>query len=407
MQLSRHVVLLGVVGLHTLASPAPIDSQATDPFDPAIHPKLSTTELTRIGGYDERPAYTFSRITAGAVLSTQEIALVDRLGRDIRVFDLAGNHLRSFGGEGQGPGEFMYLSALQTLAGDRLMAWDRQAKRFSVFTHDGVHVSTATLSRSDIGILWADFAGAFPDGTVVLRHRPNEMALRGEPAGRRIDPTMFVRYSDDGRVMDTLSVVPGPEKYLYHENGQWGLTDRLFERSVVGVILGDHLIDGETSAIALRRTTADGDEAAPLVYQRLPRPVSKAEVEAERDRRIEAVKAAEERRSRAGANALGVSISFADGRLRRLANMEAYSDLPAFRSIAVGSDGLLWIEDYPSPFDQNSRWFMLRDDRILGWIELSQGERFLAAGEGLVLKLLVDEVGVESVVVLRVDRPDA
>lgn len=120
-------------------------AQADDPFDPGGIPRLETSEVVRFGGYDDRPAFTFSSVEAAAVLSGRLVAVVDGQANEVREFDLAGNHVRSFGGRGDGPGEFKFLSAIQPLPGGELAAWDFQTKRVSVFGPDGAHLHTMTV----------------------------------------------------------------------------------------------------------------------------------------------------------------------------------------------------------------------------------------------------------------------
>ena len=397
----RGAVLLGL----TLCAAERVSGQAADPFDPAKLPALQTSEVVRLGGYDERPAFTFSSVPAGAVLSEQQIALVDRQSNQVRLFDLSGNHLRSFGGSGDGPGEFKFLSAIQPLPGGRLVAWDFQTKRISVFDPDGAHLRTMTVRVQPMALAWTQFVGAFPDGSVVLRSDPSVMALRNEPDGYRRESTDFLRYSPDQDRPDTLCAVQGPEKYLYHQDRSWDLEDRLFEREVVGAVMGDTLLCGSTASLDLRRVSMSDPELSNLAYDRPARGVSDAEVEQERKRLIDQAKARQERRGRAMAQALGAFAGGGSVELDRLSRKEAYETRPAFRSIRAGSDGELWIEDYPSPTDSQVRWILLVEGEPVGWLEVGAQETVLAFGHGLLLKRVQDELDVQSVVVQHVAAP--
>lgn len=400
---SRRAVLACLLGALAGAGAHPAQAQVPDPLDPDRLPRLRVTELARIGGYDDREAYTFSSIPSGAVLSDGTVALTDRYSREIRVFDTAGRHLRSFGREGEGPGEFKYLRAIQAIPGDRLAAWDLEAKRLVSFRYDGTHISTKPISMQDTGILWADLVGFFPDGSAVLRHDPNVMALRNTPQGLRREPTSFVRYSPSGNLLDTIAMHLGPEKMLYHQDGNWGLEDRLFERTIFGVIVGDVLITGSSEGGRFARWSASAGPLPPLVLRRPERQLDIGEIERERDRLMEEVRAQEERRSNRSIGELGAAVSFADLKLDRLSRVGSYRTLPAFRSMRAGGSHAFWVEDYPRPSDSTCRWFLVQGGDVTGWIELQAGDELLAAGEGVLLTRVEDEFGVQTVVVHRVD----
>lgn len=378
-------------------------AQTPGTLDPERVPRLRVTELARIGGYDDREAYTFSSIPGGAVLSDGTVALTDRFSREIRVFDTAGRHLRSFGREGEGPGEFKYLRAIQAISGDRIAAWDLEAKRLVTFRYDGTHISTKPISMEDMGILWADLVGFFPDGSAVLRHDPNVMALKNAPQGLRREPTSFVRYSPAGEVLDTVAVHLGPEKMLYRQDSNWGLEDRLFERKTLGAVVGDVLLTGSSEGGEFARWSAGDGPLPPLVLDRPERRVNTREIERERDRLMEEVRAEEERRSGRSMGGLGAAVSFADLKLDRLSKVGSYGTLPAFRSMRAGGRQALWLEDYPRPSDSTRRWFLVQDGAVSGWIELQAGDEFLAAGEGILLTRVEDEFGVQTVVIHRVE----
>ena len=399
--LLRRVLLISLA----LCSPDRASGQAADPFDAATLPRIQTADLLRLGGYDDRPAFTFSSVPAGAVLSDQEVALVDRQANEVRVFDLRGNHVRTFGGRGDGPGEFKFLSALQPLPDHHLAAWDLETKRVTVFDSDGRHIRTMTIQGSPMALGWTEFVGAFPDESVVLRSDPSVMALRNEPDGYRSESTSFVRYFHGEDRPDTLCVLQGPEKYLYHEGRSWDLEDRLFEREVVGAVVDDALLCGTTDRLDLRRVSMSGAEGLHLAFDRPDRAIWDAEVELERERLIKEAKERQERRARAMAQALGASAGSGSVELDRLSKKQAYPTRPAFRSIRAGSDEALWVEDYPSPADSHVRWILLRGGVPVGWLETGADETVLGFGHGLMLKRVQDELGVQTVVVQRVTVP--
>jgi hypothetical protein len=83
------------------------------------------------------------------------IHVLDRQAREVRTFDADGRHLRSFGRQGQGPGEFTSPDAIRILPGGEggeggesggIVIRDQQGARFSVFTAEGEFVSSWPLA---------------------------------------------------------------------------------------------------------------------------------------------------------------------------------------------------------------------------------------------------------------------
>jgi len=251
-------------------------------------------------------------------------------------------------------------------------------------------------------MLWTQFVGAFSDGSVVVRSDPSVAAMRDEPDGYRREPTYFIRYSSSDGHPDTLAAVLGPEKYLYHEGRTWDLEDRLFERAVVGVVIGNTLVCGNTADFNLRRISASGTELPVLAFERPARRVSEDEVAQERQRLTEDLKERQERMpgGKSGILAAGMSVE-----LDRLSKKAAYETRPAFRSMRAGSDGELWVEDYPSPTSREVRWILVVGVNPTGWLEVGVDETVLAFGHGLLVERVKDQLDIETVIIKRVTMP--
>lgn len=99
--------------------------------------RLSAEPLVEIGAVDGPEEYQLFRAATGAVLSGGTIVIGNGGTQELRFYDAAGGHLRTAGGQGEGPGQFVRLSLLGTFGGDSLLVWDIQQRRFSVFAPDG------------------------------------------------------------------------------------------------------------------------------------------------------------------------------------------------------------------------------------------------------------------------------
>ena len=92
VRIPRFMVLQ--LGALTIACQATGDG-AVDPFDPDILPRLELTEVSRIGGHDDRETYSLSGVSSAIMLSTDEIALADGGSQEIRVYGMRGDYCRA------------------------------------------------------------------------------------------------------------------------------------------------------------------------------------------------------------------------------------------------------------------------------------------------------------------------
>ena len=114
-------------------TPSPITYSFTDQTRRSLW-TLDSTPPVRIGGGTEGPTVLLS-VYGAALLSGNRIAVADAGSYQIRLFAPNGTFIRSFGREGQGPGEFNSLWSLQRSA-DSLVGVDASG-RAHVFASDG------------------------------------------------------------------------------------------------------------------------------------------------------------------------------------------------------------------------------------------------------------------------------
>jgi len=110
--------------------------------DVSAVPLLTVTEELRIGSVED-PDLGFSRIRDVDVDRDGNIYVAESLDREIRVYDPAGGILHRFGGNGQGPGEFVNLMWFGVV-GDTVWALDPSQTRTTLFDRTGALLSTGT-----------------------------------------------------------------------------------------------------------------------------------------------------------------------------------------------------------------------------------------------------------------------
>lgn len=98
-------------------------------------------ELT-IGSIGGTGPDVFGRVTALAVSADGEIAVLDAQASEIRVFDARGAHVRTVGREGAGPGEFRGALSVHYDSRDRMWVPESENARYSVFDSVGNFITS-------------------------------------------------------------------------------------------------------------------------------------------------------------------------------------------------------------------------------------------------------------------------
>lgn len=124
----------------------------------------------------------------------------DRGPNDVKVFRPDGSYLGAFGGEGQGPGEFMRLAQL-ALAGDVVVAYDSRKRRLSTWTQDGEYLGEYPLGARTV----LDSMHGLDDGTLVAR-------LTGFAADTGERTSRLVRITPRGEVLTEYYVTKSPRQ---------------------------------------------------------------------------------------------------------------------------------------------------------------------------------------------------
>ena len=362
-------------------------------------------QVTRIGGYDDRTGYALSNVGCAQLLPDGDLAICDRTTREIRIFDLEGKLLRSLGRRGDGPGEFQTLRGAIPIDGGRLLAFDLTLKRVTVFLPDGSVEYSRLLDTSSFNYPLPSIVGAFSDGSVVLQVPVNPMELRSERPGLRRDPIRYALLSPEGDFVRDLVVELGPEQMFENNNGSWGSEDLLFPRQVVARVGSNLLYVGSTDSLSFRRFSSSGDEYAVLRAHRPPRFLRDREIEAERERRIEEARQRAEAPSRGASRFPGFSQDLARWEMRNLEDRPANRSLPAYSDLLVGAGGRLWVKDYTAADSERATW-VATDETLapIARLELLAGEALMAVDDEIVVTLVKDELGVETIVVYRMNE---
>ncbi len=236
-------------GIEVVLNRSPAWTGAAQGVDPS--PSL------QIGSLDGDVPYLFQRIRQVLALPDGRVAVVDRGGAEIRVFDSDGQWLRTIGRQGQGPGEFAAAPTIALAPPDTIVALDASAGRFSRFLLDGTLLADQRISPaggvSGPGVGSGGMPGAvLPTGETVsmggvweeVDHPGRDVTVRdlqyavtllpgpdATPVPLGSHPSSRVLYSDAGSASDPFAPTTGlaldgpPPTLTLMDTPRWEITE--------------------------------------------------------------------------------------------------------------------------------------------------------------------------------------
>jgi streptogramin lyase len=114
-------------------------------------PTLRAEEELRVGTLEGGGPASFGMIRDIAVLPDGRVAVADGQAEEVRLFGPDGRHLRTFGGEGAGPGELSGLQGVHLDHAGMLRVAEQGNARLSVFDPDTGFVTTYPLQLYSFG----------------------------------------------------------------------------------------------------------------------------------------------------------------------------------------------------------------------------------------------------------------
>lgn len=385
----------------TVVENAPLDENGQVGVGPGADGlRLAASPALEIGSVSGEGPEAFHRIQGAVRLSDGRIAVADGGSGEIRIFGPDGEHIRSVGGPGGGPGEFTPsfggatgLVALEGTAGDTLRAYDMMASRVTVFAPDGSFVRTVSLA-SPPGPLGSrpGPVGWLEDGTFVARARRTDgQEIPRSPEGtihRSVETLVF--YGPGGEVRDTVGRFAGDEEFLAisrpDDSGQIsiGTTAVPFARSLAAAAGPARVAATPTERRAIRVFRADGRLERIVLHGRRPKPVDGDRWEAWVERYLASVEE--------------------ESRRRRLRNqfrrMPRPATAPAIGRVLLDRRGRLWVRDFRplTREDRSSRWTVHdRRGRRRAAVELPARFRPTDIGPDWVMGVWEDELEVQRV----------
>ncbi len=336
-----------------------------------------------IGQLDGEEPYLFERVFGATMLTDGRIVVGDDGPKELRVFDHSGVHLETWGGQGEGPGEFGrgQLWGMATLPGDSILVWEYLYPELTVFGPDGECARRFIPERSRWDH-WDRRSHLWP-----LDVTRNGLILAGQD-DVHADPADVEVWDAGGGLRGSLGAHSGRESVRGDDGGREPV---MFGRSVRRRAWGDLFIVSSNRRYEVRAFAADGSLARIVRMDHELRVPTDAHVEAEISERVSHIaEPADERAKRREMRATPVA-----------------EHLPAFAAVRDDRLDHLWVYEYEATGEKMpGTLFTIFDTegRVLGFFELPERMGILEIGEDYILARVRDELGVDYVQVWPLQR---
>ena len=343
-----------------------VTSRAND----VIYARLAEEAALTIGVVEGREAYLFQRIVSVARDGEGNLVVADAGWYQVRTFNANGNHLRTVGREGEGPGDFVDLKGAWPRSGGGVIAVDGFLQTVSEYGPTGELERVAKLRDAGSPLSYRSWG---VDGSESLLGSATNRTTRGlSPGDTARSPVHLVRHGLDGAIRDTLSQFPGAAGGVAGSGGaiihMESLPFSAFPAAAGGAD-GVATTGGESYEIHFFDLAGSLRHIARLA-EALP------------DRTEEHLKAL-----------------VPDDRMRALyEQLPLPATLPGYVKLVFADTGEIWARRYLVPGTPSFRWDVLHPDgHYLGRVEIAASFRVHAVSNGQLLGVHEDALGVERV----------
>lgn len=345
--------------------------------------RVDSVAQLSIGAPEGEDPYLLHQVRDAMTLPDGRIVVANRGSQELRVFDRSGVHLATWGGRGEGPGEFNSLLAVSEWRGDSLIAWYSQRERLSVLDLDGNF--GRTMIPGDPGDGRDTPEEAFVNGTILVsRFSPGGDGL-GDGLVR--PERQYAIVDAEGGQVAAVALNPGTESYTSTSGDMFMVMTIPFTRSTRTAVWAGRFVVAPNDAYEI---TAYGPAGMlELIVRRdhaliAPTP---AHLDAYIERQV-APRPPEERAERR------------QSLREQLAEVPMPETFPAFDDIVADALGHLWVREYDLPGEERGSplWTVFDPEgRVLGFVETPPGLRIYEIGGDHILGRATDDLGVEYV----------
>ena len=339
--------------------------------------RIRDAPLAEIGRGNRGGPYALYEVNDATLMPDGTVVIADGGSHEVRLFDARGTFLTAVGGRGEGPGEFLHLSSVERYGGDSLAVLDRRQNRITIL---GPALATARVFRPQTG------AGRLRE--VRPLDTPGFVALvAGEGGAADRDgyyrPTYgVVRLTADGKMVARLAALPGLAGYA----SSGVVLSAPFAADAHIDVREDIVTIGSSDGLEFRQLEIDGEVLRIIRVLSLDFRLSVIAVERERAAIME-----------------GMLPTY-----RKLVEDMVFPEhRPGYADLLVDSEGFIWTAEYQGRAEEATAvaWHVFNPDgELLGKVEMPSRFEVFEIGDDYVLGKVDDELGIEVVQILGLER---
>jgi hypothetical protein len=319
-------------------------------------------------------------------LSDGRIVVANRSTHELRYYDGSGQYLFATGREGEGPGEFGYLTWTASCGGDSIFAYDIATRRFSVFAEDG-RFARSVLLQLPGGVTPYGAATCAPDGTFLFAGWP--VFSRDPGPSRPSRPLALI--ASDGTALTSFGEFPGGERYTYVSDGRvTGGGPRPLGRETFHVLGDGRFYLGTSDEYEIRVYSVTGELEMLIRGSGPDLAITKTHIDRFVSDQLSRATRDNQRRSWE----------------RQYRDMEFPKTFPAYSRLLLDKLGNLWVQDYLRPGDDKPVWDVFEPDGAqVATLNTPPGLHIYEIGVEYVLGKWQDELDVEHVQLYDLIKP--
>jgi hypothetical protein len=330
------------------------------------------------------------RVQGALLLGGGRIAVANDGTQELRIYGIDGSHLKSIGGEGEGPGQFKSVTLIGLFA-DTLAVLDPALRRVSLIHPEGGFIRSFTPVES--ATTFPTGGWLFESGMVLIRNLPlgDLAALEGSP-GRMLEP--YKAYDLSGTLLIEFGAFPGPEQVLVTiqaEEGPAPLRSTVpFGKNPQVAVAGGRMYFGAQNAFEIKIFGGGGSLQKIVRLDRPVLPVTDADLAAYIHEEL-----------------AGIEDEHQALVLRRYyEELPRVASRPSHGSIFADQEGYLFVEDFRFPGNEVSAMNVFDPEgRLVGRFELPAGLEVLDIEEDHLLALFRDGMDAEYLQLFELTRP--
>ncbi len=361
--------------------------------------RIGPQPLLEIGGDNSAGPTLFDDIWGAARTGRGDIIVSDNATQELRMFNANGQHVRTFGRRGEGPGEFWQIKRVY-VRGDTVLAVDTQ-RGTALFTLDGKLLRQRQQPLVP-GYMAEGGLGVLGDGSVIVTASGPSTANLSRFVGTFTELRGLLRISPDGRTATLLREVPTFDYYRAPNDASY--SSLTFAPTLSVAVSGENVCFGRGETYEVQCINGDGALTRILRRDVTLSPVTSAAKAQYRER-------VRTQRPTPGHNATPQAQLDA-----RAASAQFAATFPAFDRLVAGVNGDVWVSEYkyqnrtramgePAPSDDVTRWNVYsRDGAWTATIALPTRFSIKEVGADYVLGVSVDDDGVERVTMYGLER---